>query len=78
MKNQCPHPQCARLKPREQYACGPHWHMLPKPIQRAIWSGYRNAMIGWTAADRDARAHWKKVMDEEARAAADVSEEVEA
>jgi hypothetical protein len=56
--NKCPHPSCARQKPREVYACRPHWQSLPKKIRNLIWDGYRSSPSLWLKADKMATEFW--------------------
>ena len=28
---------CARLVPHGRLMCSPHWHLVPKPLQVAVW-----------------------------------------
>lgn len=59
MKNKCPHPTCEVMKPREMYACKPHWFSLPKRIRDKIWTGYRSNIQLWLEADKEAQEYWK-------------------
>lgn len=58
--NQCPHPKCEKMKPREQYACRSHWFSLPKVIQAKIWAGYKTSSVLWIEADKEALEFWSK------------------
>lgn len=57
--NKCPHPHCESLKPRNQYACRPHWFSLPKKIRDKGWEGYRKSASLWATAHDEALAYWK-------------------
>lgn len=37
----CAHPDCTRMIPANQLACGSHWVRLPRRLRQAIWNTYR-------------------------------------
>ena len=57
--NKCPHPNCQKTKPREVYACKPHWFSLPASILQKIWKGYRSSAELWIEANNEALEFWK-------------------
>lgn len=40
--HKCPAPDCERMVPQSQFACGEHWRSIPAEIRSRIWSGYRS------------------------------------
>jgi hypothetical protein len=42
----CPAGPCPRAVPNHLLMCGPHWHMVPRPIQRAVNAAYHNPAQG--------------------------------
>ena len=55
MSHACPGPQCKRTNIADEYLmCPEHWHMVPKPLQRAVWNAYANGRGVGSAALRAA------------------------
>lgn len=46
------------VKP-ELLMCGPHWRRVPRPIQRAVWAGYRPGQCD----DKRVSKAWLKAAD---------------
>jgi hypothetical protein len=46
MTHQCPAKGCTRTVPNHLLMCGPHWHMVPKPLQSDVWAAYYGAGVG--------------------------------
>ena len=41
MKHKCPIPGCATRVNSGLLMCGHHWGLVPRPIQREVWSTWR-------------------------------------
>ena len=55
--HRCPSPGCMVRVPRSKFACVEHWRSLPKPMQTAITSEYRNRRVD------GGRAHMLAMLD---------------
>lgn len=42
-RHTCPCAGCGREIPSGLLMCGPHWRMVPKPHQDAVWAAWRAA-----------------------------------
>ena len=47
----CPRVGCRALVPDDQLACYPHWHQVPRPLQRAVYAAWNHG------AGRGSKAH---------------------
>lgn len=56
----CPHPQCKKSKPKNQFACRDHWYSLPKGIRDEIWAGWKDERLGtrWHNGAKAALEYW--------------------
>lgn len=40
--HRCPARRCTRQVSYDLLMCAPHWRMVPKPLQRAVWAAWRD------------------------------------
>ncbi len=53
--HQCPALECPIMIRDELLACGPHWKLVPEPLQDAVYKTWRKRVD--TKKYRDIRAH---------------------
>ncbi len=54
MSHDCPAKGCTRAVSPGQLMCRPHWSMVPRPLQRAVWNAYANRAGVGSRAHREA------------------------
>jgi len=52
----CPVRDCKRERQPLKLMCGPHWHQVPAPLQRAVYAAWRDGERAGTPAHRAACA----------------------
>lgn len=48
--HRCPAPPCQRQIDEDYLACRRHWHMVPRPVRRAVWIAWDQGNGRGTAA----------------------------
>ena len=54
MTHECPAKGCAQAVSAGQLMCRPHWQMVDRPLQRAVWDAYANGAGMGSRAHREA------------------------
>jgi len=57
MSHTCHAAACSTRCANSMFMCRPHWSSLPRPMQRAVWAGYRKGQeLDWLISEAYADA----------------------
>jgi hypothetical protein len=59
--HRCPKPGCTVSVPSSQFACKPHWFMLPQDIRSKIWRSWKSGDIDKHSAAMTKAMEWYEV-----------------